>query len=279
MYLNLPMAKEFSQFNPGPSSSDSFNSMGQPPYPAPPPRQNTGLIIGIIAAVVAIPMLLICIGILVALLLPAVQAAREAARRMQCSNNMKQIALAMFNYESTYRTFPPAFTTDQDGQPLHSWRTLILPYMEQQALYSQIDLAKPWDDPVNLPFASIVIPAYACPSAQVDAPEKTCYQVVVDQGGVFAGASACKLGSITDGTSNTLLVVETEPYNAVPWMSPRDTNLSGFLNRNQAGRSAHTHGANVAMADGSVRFLSDDLDQASAAALVSKGAGDSVMGL
>ena len=102
-------------------------------------------------------MMLACIGILVGLLLPAVQAAREAARRMQCSNNMKQIALAMHNYEAVYKAFPPAYTTDANGQPLHSWRTLLLPYMEQQALYSQIDLNKPWDDPVNLPFSQVVI--------------------------------------------------------------------------------------------------------------------------
>ncbi len=256
----------------------SANPYGQQPYQLPPSRSNTGLIIGIIAAVVAIPMLLICIGILVGLLLPAVQAAREAARRMQCSNNLKQIALAMHNYNDTYNTFPPAYTTDANGRPLHSWRTLLLPYMEQQALYAQIDLSKPWDDPVNLPFSTTVVPVFSCPSSHVDAPEKTCYQVVVDNGGMFSGASACNVLSVVDGLSNTLLVVETESSNAVPWMSPQDTDLPTFLSRGQTGSSAHTHGCNAAFADGSVNFLSEDLDAATAAALVSKAGGDSVIG-
>ena len=68
---------------------------------------------------------------------------------MQCANNLKQIALALRNYESVYHALPPAYTVDAEGKPLHSWRTLILPYLEQQALYDKIDLSKPWDDPAN----------------------------------------------------------------------------------------------------------------------------------
>ncbi len=72
------------------------------------------------------------IGILIALLLPAVQAAREAARRSACSNNLRQIGVALHNYSDTYGCFPPAFTVDQQGQPMHSWRALILPYLPLQ---------------------------------------------------------------------------------------------------------------------------------------------------
>ena len=259
------------------------NQFGQQPYPPPQqypaPRKSgssTGVTIAIVAAIVAIPMMLACIGILVGLLLPAVQAAREAARRMQCSNNMKQIALAMHNYESTYKAFPPAYTTDANGKPLHSWRTLLLPYMEQQALYSQIDLNKPWDDPVNLPFSQVVIPTYACPSGHTDSPEKTCYQVVVDPAGIFTGPVPCRLGTIVDGTSNTLLVTETESEAAVPWMSPNDTSLPAFLSQGQGNRPNHTGGANAALADGSVRFFSSSLDANTAQALVTKAGNENI---
>jgi len=211
-----------------------------------------------------------CVGILVALLLPAVQAAREAARRMACSNNMNQIVLAMHNYEATYKCFPPAFTTDANGKPLHSWRTLLLPYMEQSALYTQIDLNKPWDDPVNLPFSQVVIPTYACPSGHTDSPEKTYYQVIVDPSGIFNGPSSCNLGSITDGTSNTLLVVETDSQDAIPWMAPDDTDLPTFLARGQSSSSHHTGGGNVALADGSVVFLSNTIDPKMATSMVTK---------
>ncbi len=260
------------------SQGNQFDPQPYPPmqqYPAPPRSgSNSGLTIAIIVGAVAIPMLLICMGVLVGLLLPAVQAAREAARRMQCSNNLKQIALAFHNYEATYKTFPPAFTTDANGKPLHSWRTLLLPYMEQSALYAQIDLSKPWDDPVNLPFASVVIPTYACPSGHTDSPEKTCYQVIVDPAGVFNGAKTSRLFDITDGTANTLLVVETESENAVPWMKPDDTSMAAFLTLGQVTRPNHTGGCNAAFADGSVRFLSTNIDRATAQALVTRSGGE-----
>ena len=87
--------------------------------------------------------------VLVALLFPARRGSREAARRTQCRNNLKQIALALHNYESHYHALPPAYTIDAEGKPLHSWRTLILPWIEQVNLYNSIDLSKPWDDPAN----------------------------------------------------------------------------------------------------------------------------------
>ncbi len=79
------------------------------------------------------------IGILIALLLPAVQAAREAARRAQCSNNLKQIGLALHNYHDTYKTFPSGwFWTGATGEETYSWATLILPYLEQDAIHEQM---------------------------------------------------------------------------------------------------------------------------------------------
>jgi prepilin-type processing-associated H-X9-DG protein len=258
----------------------SANPYGQPPQlGAPPSRKNSGLVIGLIAAAVAIPMLLICMGVLVALLLPAVQAAREAARRVKCSNNLMQIAIAMHNYHETYKAFPPAYTTDLNGRPLHSWRTLLLPYIEQQALYSNIDLSKPWDDPVNLPMASIVVPTYTCPSLSTASPEMTTYQVVVDPSGIFTGPASCPISTIVDGTSNTLLVVEVDSANVVSWMSPQDTDLPTFLGRGRAGRSPHPRGRNVVLADGSVRFLSDTMDTVTARGVVSKAGGESTLEL
>jgi prepilin-type processing-associated H-X9-DG protein len=263
------------------------NPFDQQPYPPmqqfPAPQRgsgtSTGVTIAIVAAVVAIPMLLICVGILAGLLLPAVQAAREAARRMQCSNNLKQIALAMHNYHDYYRAFPPAFTTDARGKPLHSWRTLLLPYMEQQALYSQIDLNKPWDDPVNLPFSKIMIPTFACPSGHTDSPEKTCYQVIVDPSGIFTGAKSTKFSEISDGTSNTILVIETESENAVPWMSPDDTDMATYLSFGRAIHSNHSLGRNVAFGDGSVRFLSNTMDFNLKKDIVTKAGGEEIPSL
>ena len=89
------------------------------------------------------------LGLLIAFFFPATRCNWPAARRMQCMNNLKQIALALHNYSSDYNALPPAYTVDVDGKPLHSWRTLILPYLEQQALYETIDMTKPWNDPAS----------------------------------------------------------------------------------------------------------------------------------
>ena len=99
----------------------------------------------VLFAVLGGGLLLVCGGILLALLLPAVQAAREASRRMECSNNLKQISLAMHSYHDVYGSLPPAYTIDEEGRRLHSWRTLLLPYLEAGQIYEQLDLSQPWD--------------------------------------------------------------------------------------------------------------------------------------
>jgi prepilin-type N-terminal cleavage/methylation domain-containing protein/prepilin-type processing-associated H-X9-DG protein len=107
------------------------------------------------------------IGILVGLLLPAVQAAREAARRMQCSNNLKQLALALHNYESSYRTFPPCGI--QSNQM--SWAVMMLPFIEQNNLYGQFNFtAGNWRlHGRNAAVKGVLVPSYQCPSATSDA--------------------------------------------------------------------------------------------------------------
>lgn len=117
------------------------------------------------------------IAILIALLLPAVQSAREAARRTQCKNNLKQIGLALHNYESNFRSFPPGFISRVTGpwpgggnDPVPEvgpgWGTLalILPQIEQGTLHQQIDFNRPISDPVNQLARSTNVPAYRCPS-------------------------------------------------------------------------------------------------------------------
>lgn len=245
-----------------------------PPVVQPPPQKsNTGLIIAIVLGVVAVPVLLVCAGILVGLLLPAVQAGREASRRMQCSNNLKLIALAMHNYADVHKTFPPAYTTDAQGRRLHSWRTLILPFMEQRELYESIDLNKPWDDPVNQKAANTVLPFYSCPSSPSAASNNTSYQVVDDPSSVFPGATSVAISGITDGTSGTVMVVETPDAMAVPWMSPEDCDLQEFLSYTQA---RHTGGFNIAMCDGSVRFFSQSVDTNTRNAIVTRAGNEHV---
>lgn len=105
------------------------------------------------------------IGILVGLLLPAVQAAREAARRMQCSNNLKQTGLALHNFESTYRRLPSGFVSHfQTGEPGWGWASAILPFMEGANIYNQIDSRLAISEDIHASTRTTVISSYLCPS-------------------------------------------------------------------------------------------------------------------
>ena len=112
------------------------------------------------------------IGILISLLLPAVQAAREAARRLQCSNNLKQLGLALLNYESQWGIFPPSSCSPSNMSPASgdatsryaNWAILILPFIEQQGLYDTFDRTKPITHSVNLAPRSVQLAAMLCPS-------------------------------------------------------------------------------------------------------------------
>jgi len=208
--------------------------------------------------------MLVCGGILVALLLPAIQSAREAARRSQCSNHLKQIALAFHNYHDIYGTFPPAYIPDENGQPKHSWRVLILPFLEHSDIYDQYDFDETWNSPNNLAVTSQAIPVYACPSNSGGAlgSTETNYMVITGPNTVFDGAKACKISEILDGSSNTLMVVEVSGTR-VNWAEPKDLDAStityplGSPGGNSPA-SRHPGGLMAAMCDGSVRFIRDD---------------------
>lgn len=220
------------------------------PY-GPPPAKTGGAAtsIAIILAVCCVGLFL-CGGILLALLLPAVQAAREAARRTQSMNNLKQMALAMHNYHDTYRELPPAVVTDADGKPLYSGRVLLLPFMEQQNIYNQWQKDKAWNSPENQALSMILIPTFHDPSST---NANSCdYLFVTGQGTIFDGQGKRTLSDVTDGTSNTLVFIETKGT-STSWAEPRewDPNQQPWpLPGN------HPAGNVAAFADGSVRVLS-----------------------
>jgi prepilin-type processing-associated H-X9-DG protein len=222
---------------------------------------------GIVLGSVTSFMMCILVPVLIALLLPAVQAAREAARRAQCTNNLKQIALAMFNYQSTYACFPPAATYDGQGKPLLSWRVLILPYLNEGTLYGQFHLDEPWDSPHNKLLGGQMPNVFRCPS-ELETHELTTYQVVVDPRSMFTGKpSGVAINTVTDGTSNTLLVAEsTSP---VLWSKPSDNSLKSSDPLLGMG-SKHPGGFNATMADGSVRFFKTSISSQVLKALVTR---------
>jgi type II secretory pathway pseudopilin PulG len=211
-------------------------------------------------------------GVAVGLMLPAVQAARDAARRSAASNNLKQIALAMLNYESARKRLPSPAICDNTGKPLLSWRVAILPFLDESNLYQQFRRDEPWDSEHNKKLLLKMPPSYRNPDA-VLAEGHTVYMLPVGENTLFPSAdTGPKLIDIRDGTSKTLLAVETTADRAVPWTKPDDFEID--LKNPLAGLAGARSGGFLAVfVDGHVSPFTSDTDLALLRALLSP-AGD-----
>ncbi|MFH1300540.1 MAG: DUF1559 domain-containing protein [Planctomycetota bacterium] len=239
---------------------------------AAPKKSNTTLIV--ILAVFAGGLLLI-VPILLALLLPAVQQAREAARRSQSKNNLKQIGLALHNYHDTHQVFPPGAIETTDGKPYHSWQTQILPFIDQAPLYSDIDFDKPWDDPGNQIIFQQEIPAYLNPTIEEKvSPDGYGLSHYVGNELVLKKNAGLRIRNITDGTSNTIVAVETGE-NFKPWGDPTNLAVPGNM-MGPGKKTAYRGGNHVLLGDGSVRFVSENIDPAVLKALSTPDGGEVV---
>ena len=210
-----------------------------------------------------------------ALLLPAVQAAREAARRAQSTNNLKQLMLAMFNYHDARKAFPAQAIYSDEGKPLLSWRVAILPYIEEQALYDQFHLDEPWDSEHNKQLIAKMPQVYLCPSSHLNqADGKTTYVAPVGEELIFDGTKdGARLQRITDGTSKTIMLVDASDDAAVVWTKPDD--LEYDAENPLKGLTGHHPGIfNAGIADGSVRAISLDIDLDTLRALFTKAGGE-----
>ncbi len=205
-------------------------------------------------------------AIAVGLLLPAVQQAREAARRAQSKNNMKQMMLAFHNYHDTYGHFPAQANYDNNGKPLLSWRVHILPFIDQQALYSRFKLNEPWDSPHNRKLIRLMPRTYANPN--LPASSVTNYLAVIGPDSVFS-KTGIRIQRIADGTSNTAMMVEVNADRAVSWTKPVDHEFNEKAPK--AGLGALRPGVFLtAFADGSVRGVRISVDPNILRALVTK---------
>ncbi len=273
------------------------------------------------------------IGVLVGLLLPAVQAAREAARRIQCANNLKQLGLALHNYHDSLKTFPTGVQWPNGAiyaAPRTSFSVLLLPYLEQGNLHALYDFVPTlsWYFANSSRVTSQVVPTWRCPS---DNAVQTVSLNTGSPGGIrvfsvgnymgmagrvvndmltqknfpFRANTGVKIGEMTDGTSNTVVLAEyvgslnsngdgsTADFRGIIWtdqegrpfvwsLNPPNSNLPDVMFPNQcqhmprnnrpcttstdanrrtvASRSMHTGGVQVALGDGSVRFVSQTID-------------------
>jgi prepilin-type processing-associated H-X9-DG protein len=201
------------------------------------------------------------IGVLVALLLPAVQAAREAARRNTSINNIKQIMLGLLNYESARTRFPAHASYDGKGKPLLSWRVHLLPFMEENVLYSQFKLDEPWDSEHNKQLITRMPALYWDPSSRLAPTDgRTHYLGVKGEGHFFDGTDKGRtLAGIRDGTSNTMAIVQVDDDAAAIWTKPDDwTPDANDLLKPFDG--PHPGGFLAGFCDGHVMFISQSVE-------------------
>lgn len=204
----------------------------------------------------------VVIAITIFLLLPSGRRARGPALRAQGTSNMKQILFALRRYEEVHGTLPPAYTVDGEGNRLHSWRTLILPYLDEQALYEQVDLTRPWDDPVNDAARQTVVYVYVCP-ASPEVEELTTYLAAIGPDGAFSGSTGKRIAEIRSGAASTVVLIDASADDAVQWMSPEEISIDDLRGYDGDTRVHHVGQFVYGMLDGSVHsiYLAEEADQ------------------
>ncbi len=224
------------------------------------------------------------VALLVALLFPRPTWCNwPAARRAACVNNLKQIALALHNYQAAYGSLPPAYIADEQGRPRHSWRVLILPFLEQQSLYDQYDFREPWDGPNNIKLLGNMPFMFGCPSNHAPGPGVsafTSYLAISGPGTMFPGAESIRLDQVTDRPAETLMVVEVANLQ-IPWTKPEDLDVNkmgSHVNHRKypSVSSNHSGGANVALGDATCRFLPDSTSAKRLKSLVTIAGGEAL---
>ncbi len=238
------------------------------------------------------------IAVLIALLLPAVQAAREASRRIHCFNNLRQMGLALHGYHDTGDRFPPGGWIKGPGknnQVWIAWSALLLQHVEQDSVYNTLNLARPYNDPANSTSAGIVLSVYICPTANRSTPY---FQglAVTDYGGMYGeritspneppkGAmiynTTFSVAAIRDGTSQTIFIGEAAAWSDGQWINARNVFDQAFpINKAPSFendlRSDHPGGAQALFGDGHAAFIKESIDVRVLASLCTRAGGEVV---
>lgn len=187
---------------------------------------------------------------------PFLRKAQLAAEHTHSINNLKQFGLAMHTYHDPHKSFPPAASVSKDGRKLLSWRVHLLPFLDQQKRYDQFHLDEPWDSPHNKKLIEQMPGVFASPLAppHLKAKGLTTYLAPIAKGTILASSTGTALRDITDGTSNTILLIEANADHAVIWTKPDD--LTVDFKDPTKGLTGQADGRfRTLFADGSVRVL------------------------
>lgn len=219
--------------------------------------RGSGAWIIVVVVAVVLGVLLLCGGGLAVLLWLPMERAQDAVRQTACSNNLKEIVIALHKYHQSWGTLPPAYTLDEKGNRMHSWRALILPYIDS-TLAAQYRYDEPWNGPNNSQLARSCPEVFSCPNDTKAGPGETNYFVIVGPNTMFPGAQSISFPQITDGIENTIAVVEVRGQ-GINWLEPRDLDTDSLILHTRPqppfGRP-HLKGLNSACGDGSIHTLS-----------------------
>ncbi len=211
-----------------------------------------------------------------------------ATTRTYCKNNLKQIGLALYNYHDEHGMYPPAYLTDDEGKPAHSWRVLLLPFLDQGELFEQYSFDEPWDGPNNSKLAEKIPSIYRCLSYVHDHLENgrepphiqtmTNYAAITVPDGLFYKDRSLSKEDVTD-RSKTIVVIETRGH-SIHWMQPDDVTEAEILLdlriANQSDRANHKGCLHVLSIDGRVVELPHDIDRRTFHALITRNGGERV---
>ena len=219
-----------------------------------------------IAGLILSSLTTLAVPVMLGLLLPAVQAARESARRSMCSNNLRMLSMGMLHHETIHGLLPAAIT-DADGRPLLSWRVAILPYLGEEELYEAFHLDEPWDSEHNRPLIARMPLVYTCPSAPRD-DGTTRYLLLDGPGTAFetsrlvageddaARVRGVKMSTLPGGGAQTLLIVEAPTDRAVEWTKPEELSVTADEAASFQDQGGHPAGIRqAAYADGRIETI------------------------
>jgi hypothetical protein len=212
---------------------------------------------------------------LTTVLQPLLVRVRADAARTRSSNNLRQLVLALHNYNDTHKAFPAQANFDRQGKPLLSWRVHILPYIEQEALYKEFHLDEPWDSEHNKKLIARMPAVYRSPLSRGVGAAKTTYLAPVGAQTMFTGGpKGLTIADVTDGTSNTIFLIEADDDHAVIWTKPED--LKYDPKQASAGLRNSEGTFQAAFVDGSVHLLPATIDAKTLQALFTRNGGEVV---
>jgi hypothetical protein len=208
----------------------------------------------------AVAVVVVVLVVLVAMVVAAMFNAREFGRNVQCRYHLAMLCQAMRNYADVYGSFPPAYVADKDGNPLYSWRVLLLPFLDQKRLYRKFHLDERWDSKANKEVSELALGIFQCPSQPNANQPTTNYMMVVGPHTISDGPHGRRPKEITDGPADTITIVEAAD-STTWWAEPADLDFNTLsFTVNGGGKktqisSYHRDGVNAAFCEGPIRLL------------------------